>query len=118
MRHTDYSEFTTDELFCELENLGAAIYDRGTVEDEKMSEKLDKAFHEGYERALRHTECVEWVKGWNANAHKNRERCRNESAKQFACSLCGCWASNVVEVRNVMVKVKYCPNCGAEVRDE
>lgn len=62
--------------------------------------------------------CEGFIEAWNANAATKLTTKNEGDAWHFECARCGGLTRQGVEVGVDKVKFKYCPNCGAEVRDE
>ena len=94
-----------------------------------IDEWLGELWHSGWEEGWKscaagaaHDGEDDWCDGfltaWNANAATKLHTHNEGDAWHFECARCGGLTRQGVEVGVDKVKFKYCPNCGAEVRDE
>lgn len=93
--------------------------------DEWLGELWHSGWEEGWKAGAREVSCSsdeEWCEGfieaWNANAATKLTTNNRGDAWHFECARCGGLTLQGVELNASKVKFKYCPNCGAEVRDE
>ena len=93
-----------------------------------IDEWLGELWHSGWEEGWKagavsaddsgDAYCDGFLTAWNANAATKLTTKNEGDAWHFECARCGGMTSQGVEVGVSKVKFKYCPNCGAEVRDE
>lgn len=93
----------------------------------KIEEMVGDLYHEGYENGWNrcasqatHDYQDEWCDGfltaWNASASTKLYTRNSGDPWHFECERCGATAMQGVQLGANVVKFKYCPNCGAEVR--
>ncbi len=93
--------------------------------DEWLGDLWQNGWEEGWKKGVLENSWdadMEWCEGfieaWNANAATKLHTHNEGDAWRFECARCGGMTRQGVEVGVNKVKFKYCPNCGAEVRDE